>query len=145
MPLDPTLVSLIVKEAGSHLGRLLQQAFNQSDKKSDDVIEKAYSKLRPEITDNSLRVLLLLEGGRQLHPIQARRELAALISRQEASPPTQLEDNVEYRLKFLRLLGLVSGGTELYITHLGKSFLDKARDNRDFPNVLFEVPSSPSK
>lgn len=86
-----------------------------------------------------MRVLLLLENGENQHPIQVRTRLLRLIEQQESSPPTKLEDDVTYRLKFLCILGLLTpiGGSEYAITELGHSFLKKAREENDYPNVLF--------
>jgi hypothetical protein len=105
------------------------------------VIKKTYDTLAREITTNSLRVLLALKtAGSNQSQHQIRSVVERMRERQE--PDSQsYESNLEYRLKFLCLLGPVQmvGGREFALTHLGAAFIDKARDDRARYSYAFSV------
>lgn len=138
MLLEPVVVAAVVNAAGRLLPKVLEQFGGRDPDEAKSVVEKVYPSLRKEITDTFVRVLLLLESGENQHPLQVRPRLEALIDRQESNPPTKLEDDLAYRLKYLCLLGLLMpiGGTEFAITKLGRAYLEKARREHDYANVF---------
>ena len=126
--LDPTIVIAIINATGGIVAKLIELAGksepNDEAKKS---VEKTYNKIASAVTTNSVRVLIKLrEAGSKQSPGMLRAQVEPMRQRQE--PDTKsFENDLEYRLRFLCLLGLV-GQTqgEYAITHFGNAFLAKA-------------------
>ena len=139
--LDPTIVVAIVNSSGKLLATLLKvvgKAHAPSDQ-AKKVISNSYDKIAPEVTTNSIRILIALDrvGSNQM-PQQVSSLVKPMIDRQEPNGK-QLENDVTYRLKFLCLLGLLQpiGGSEFALTDLGSAFIAKARDDQQRYSLAF--------
>jgi hypothetical protein len=126
--LDPTIIVAIVKASGGLLQEVLKRSTSAGEQ-ATQVISKTYEKVAPAITTNSLRVLIVLkQEGSSLMPEQILVRVSALAKRQEPDG-ARYESDLEYRLKFLSVLGLVQqvGGLEFALTHLGAAFIDASQ------------------
>lgn len=137
---DPYVAAVVVNAAGSVLSTLLGR-FRPGEKRvaaAGRVVQKIYDQLRQQITDASMRVLVLLESGENQHPEQVRDKLKELTKKQDASSVRRLESDPTYRLKFLCLLGLLTPvGSEYAISELGHAFLAEVRSQDiHYKNVL---------
>jgi hypothetical protein len=136
--LDPTLAAAIVSAAGgvisTIIGRISRTGDSPEQSKANQVIDKTYDKLRDEMTDNNVRVLVILESGENLAPHQAHSKIL-----RKFDSDVEIEEDLRYRMKFLCLLGLLTpvGGSEFAITKLGLSYITKAKQLRDYHNVFW--------
>ena len=137
MTLDPRFVAAMVTAAGRGLTRLLEPSDGREGDEEASAVETIYPKLHEELSDNSVRVLLLLESGPS-QPPALRRRLEELIERQKPRRQGKIESDLTYRLKYLCLLGLLTpvAGAMLSVTRLGRAYLEKARLEGHHPMVL---------
>ncbi len=126
--IDPTIVVAIVKASGGVIDKLLDIA-GKSDPplKAKQTIDKTYDRLSNLVTTNCVRVLIALRraGGKQ-SPGMVLSVVEPMRQRQEPTSK-MFENDLEYRLRFLCLLGLVKPTLGEYaITQLGVASLNKA-------------------
>ena len=141
--LDPTIIAAIVTVLGTAGNTLWkqwiesgQEATPQSEEaQAERAIEAVYDKLRPELTDRLVR-LLVLQSGHTLPPDIIAKRLYP-----NTPPSKTLEREIEYRCKFLVLLGLMLqvGGSRYTTTTLGRSFLTVAKTKGDYKDVNFDA------
>src|ERR1043165_2690341 len=134
--LDPTIIAAIIAAAGSTWNTLLKRWIASGDHatpaheqaQAESTVEAVYDELRPELTDRLVRLLVILSG----HNLPPRYIAERLYPKTPLSET--LEREIEYRCKFLTLLGLVMtiGGSRYSITVLGRSFLTKAQAKGDY-------------
>jgi hypothetical protein len=138
--LDPTISAAIVQAGGSILVQVLKLAMSTPPSgQATKVINKTYEKLAPEVTTNTLRVLIALrQVGSAQFPAQVRPLVESMRQRQEPNGK-RFEADLTYRLKFLCLLGLLQpvGGLEYALTDLGGAFVDKARTDQARYSLAF--------
>lgn len=147
MSLDPQIVAAIVATAGGFAGRLFDRftgtkASEPEEEAIQNVMEGSYSSLRKELTDNCVIVLVYLENGENRAAMQIRRYLYPKVKEMEfgSEAINMIESELEYRMKFLALLGLITpigGGREFAITPLGNGFITKAKSVRDYYSVFW--------
>jgi hypothetical protein len=142
MPLDPTLAAGIVQAAGTVFGAVVGRVpfgsqTGEADPKAKRIASKVYDQLRVEITDNSFRVLMLMENGDNQSASQVAVRLYPDVRRPLGEFSRQFDDELAYRLRFLCLLGLLTTvSSEFAITKLGRAYLTEARERRDYGNLL---------
>ena len=111
---------------------------NKGDSQARKVVDEAYDQLKVGFTDPCVRVIKILEAGENKLPFQIREKLYP-----ELKLPPELmhpfDAEFRYRLEYLRYCGALTliGGSEYGITRVGKTFLAKAREEKDYYNVLF--------
>jgi len=110
---------------GGILAKIIElSGTSEPNAQAKKMIDKTHEKLTSAVTTNSVRVLLAL---RQAGSKQSLGQLATTVEpmRQGQEPNSAaFEADLNYRLKFLCLLGLVQPTLGEYgITHLGTAFL----------------------
>lgn len=127
------VVNVVVSLAGKLLPILLQRGGPPADKELDraarEFMSRAYETLASEITTNSVRVLIVLQGtgGLYLQDVQAR---ATELQRRQEPNGKPFESDLTYRMHFLRLLGLITSvGSDILLTRMGDAFVDRARED----------------
>ena len=129
--LDPTIVGAIINASGGIVGKLIELAGkSEPNDQAKKVVEKTYDKIASVVTTNSVRVLIALRrAGSKQSPGMVWDQVEPERKRQEPNSRS-FEADLEYRLRFLCLLGLVQRTYDEYaITHLGKAFLAKASED----------------
>lgn len=134
------IVAAVVTAAGEVLSTLLQ-GFKRREApttQANEVIAKTYEQLQSEVTTNSLLILLVLkERGSKLSEGMIRFEVEPWAKAQiRGGEP--FENDLTYRMKFLRTLGLVRiTQDEWALTHLGAAFIEKAySDNLNYRDAF---------
>lgn len=140
--MEPTVIAALVSVAGGALSKVIDWASKRddaADRQAKKVVGKAYDLLKGNFTDGAVRVLKVLEDGRNRMPFQIRQSVYPELKLAQ-DEKDQFDGEFRYRLEYLRLNGVVGivGGSEYVITRLGQAFLEEARRRRDYPNVLFD-------
>jgi hypothetical protein len=136
--MDAVVVSSMIT-AGAKIGTWLFDKWSgqPSDKEAQSFIDEHYDVLRGLTSDNCMRLLKRMEDGQNRSVDDLLAHLYpgnALVSAEYG----RLRSEFEYRLFFMSLAGLVIRPTrEFYVTEVGKAFLNKARERRDYFKVLF--------
>lgn len=141
--LDPTILGPIITTLGVFGNTLLKRWIGSGDNatprneeaQAEETIETIYDKLRPELTDRLVRLLVILSYHNFPPKFIAERLYP------DAPLSETLEREIEYRCKFLALLGLVMtvGGSRYSTTVLGRSFVTRAQAKGDYPDVDFDT------
>jgi hypothetical protein len=134
--MEPLIASAVVKAAGGVIEKIFDYITKKEpSKKAVSAVSKVYDQISPEVSSNSLRVLRVLQqAGSNLMATQIAKRAMEMAQRQEPDG-RPFESDIEFRLKFLRLLGLVQpvGGSEYALTDFGLAFISKAiSDNRKY-------------
>jgi hypothetical protein len=140
--LDPTIIAAIVTALGTAGNTLFKRWIGSGDNatprseeaQAEHAIEANYDKLRPDLSDRLVRLLVIL-SYHNLPPSLIAKQLYP-----DTPPSEALEREIEYRCKFLALLGLVMvvAGSRYSTTVLGRSFLTVAQAKGDYRDVKFD-------
>ena len=140
--MDPQIVVAIIN-ASAKAGSSLFERFWPGSKRESNDFEKAigtlYEKLRPELTSNSVRILVAVENGENPTRRELRRQAFPDLTFKARDHEDRFDSEFHYRLKTMCVLGLlleVAGGREYAITDLGFAFVSKARKNGHYPDVF---------
>jgi hypothetical protein len=139
---DPQIVAAMVSSIAT-LGTSVFEKWGrrpraQIDTRVEERVDEHYDTLRALLTDHCVRVLKRMEDGQNHAPIELLRTIYLEVKEMGYEDVRRLEHEFEYRLRFLEVLGVVTRPTsEYFITTLGMTFLQKARDRRDYFEVLF--------
>ncbi len=137
----PTIIVELIVAAGKLAPTLFERfTKNASEaKKVDELVAKKYDDLKKLLSPTCVRILVYAEDGDYHHVLQYRSHVYPRL--QFASPDKEkvFDNEFEYRLRYLDATGFLTAGLQqgYYITQLGGSFLAKARQKRDFSDVLF--------
>jgi hypothetical protein len=129
--LSPTIIAAIISASGGILEKIIElSGKSEPNAQAKKTMAKSYEKLMLAVTTNSVRVLIAL---RQAGSKQSLGQIASVVEpmRQRQEPNGDaFEADLNYRLKFLCLLGLVQPTQNEYaLTHLGAAFLARARED----------------
>ena len=139
--MEKIIIEALVSAAGKLLSKVIESASERDDaahEQAKKVIKKTYGVLRGNFTDGAVRILKMLEDGRNRMVFQIRQSMYPTLKLPQ-NIEHQFDGEFRYRLEYLRLNGVVYfiGGSEYAITRLGQAFLEEARRRRAYPDVLF--------
>jgi hypothetical protein len=138
--MDATIVAAMIS-SGTQIATTLFDKWSgtTADTKIKAYADANYNTLRGLISDNCMRILKRLEDGQNRTRKQLRESLYPDLATSAAySDVERLDSEFEYRLFFLTIIGVITRPTrEYYITEVGKAFVSRAREKKDYFEVLF--------
>lgn len=108
----------------------------ETEEKIKEAVHEKYDELKSRLSDNSIRLLHILEPGENLADFQLLEKLHVGL---EIPDPLRrkFESEFWYRLEYLKLLGLLApAGNEYAISNLGKAVLGEARTRNEYQHIL---------
>lgn len=132
-----------MKAAGGLLSKILEWGANSQtdaakEAQADKVIKKTYDTFKGNFTDNTVKVLRVLDDETNLLPTHIRPKLYPDLALQAKATATAFDAEFRYRLEYLCLYGVVRhiGDSEYGITQFGKAFLKEARGRKHYLSVM---------
>jgi len=139
--MDPIITSSLIGAATSLFKTLIQtwgkdKASDKTQAKVEKWADKRFEDFEQALTVNCVKILSFLEYSSGLRLPEARAKLHP-----ELMLPTNemhlFDLEFEYRLEYLRLLGILNKGLREYrLTRLGAAFLAEARKRGKFKEAL---------
>jgi len=141
--MDPTIVAEIIKTAGKAATRMIQKwdgqpCNNSAQRRVDKVIKENYDKMRTNLTNKNVKILISAECGKNFQSKELREKIFPNLNFGSNLLKEQFDKEFEYRLSHLTTIGLLAKANgEYYITRLGASFIREARERKDYYELLF--------
>jgi hypothetical protein len=138
--MNPIIVAAIITAASKAVPTIFQRLTRETpdqEERVKRVVSEHYNELKNLVTPVCVKLLKFAEDGTYHDLFQYREQLYPDMTFSNRTNEDRFNNEFEYRLRYLVATGFFFNAIgEYYITQLGAAFLAKARDERDFSDVL---------